>query len=100
MKLQNQEAKTNLITRLRRVEGQIRGVQNMLEGERDCREIIQQLAAIHSAIQGASRVFFQEYATACLADLDEAETGAGGFERQKMREQLIGEMIAMLDKTP
>lgn len=100
MKLQNQEVKANLIVRLRRVEGQIRGVQNMLEGERDCREIMQQLASIHSAIQGASRVFFQEYAAACLADLDEAETGEQGFDRQKKREQLISEMIAMLDKTP
>jgi DNA-binding FrmR family transcriptional regulator len=101
MKLQSQETKHKLIARLRRVEGQIRGVENMLESERDCREIMQQLASIHSAIRGASRVFFQEYATACLAGLDD-EVGpeVESQERRQQRAEIIQEMIALLDKSP
>lgn len=102
MNIQNQEAKEKLIQRLRRIEGQVRGVQGMLDDERDCRDIMQQLAAIHSAVQGASRVFLQEYATACLASLDTETEAAGdtGFEKQKRREQIVKEMITLLDKAP
>jgi len=98
MIIQDQDAKEKLIQRLRRIEGQVRGVQGMLDEERDCREIMQQLAAIHSAVQGASRFFLQEYATACLTDLDDG--GTTGFERKTKREQIVKDMIALLDKTP
>ena len=100
MKIKDQEAKEKLVNRLRRIEGQIRGVQNMLEGERDCREIMQQLASIHSAIQGASRIFLQEYATACLTELDSNGNSVSDIERRKKQEQIIQDMIALLDKTP
>ncbi len=100
MKIQNPEAKEKLVKRLRRIEGQIRGVEGMLEGERDCREILQQLAAIHSAVQGASRFFLQEYATACLAEMDQDGTCDAGLELKKKREQIVQDMIALLDKAP
>ena len=97
MKLQNAETKEKLIQRLKRVEGQIRGVQVMLAEERDCREIMQQLAAAHSAVQSASRVFFRDYATACMAEMDDETTSASPETR---REQMVQKMITLLDKTP
>ena len=100
MKIQNPEVKEKLIQRLRRVEGQVRGVQNMLDEERDCREIMQQLAAIHSAVQGASRIFLQEYATACLLELDEGVQPEQGIHLKERREKIIQDMIALLDKAP
>jgi CsoR family transcriptional regulator, copper-sensing transcriptional repressor len=57
MKLQNQEIKKQLLSRLRRIEGQVRGVQGMIDEERDCQEILQQLSAIRSAVQGTSVIF-------------------------------------------
>ena len=99
MKIQNPEAKEKLIDRLRRIEGQVRGVQGMLDDERDCREIMQQLAAIHSAVQSTSRIFLQDYATTCLAELDESSLEAG-VSRQMKRQAMIQNMIALLDKTP
>lgn len=101
MKIQNQEAKEKLIQRLRRVEGQIRGVESMLGEERDCQEILQQLSAIRSAVQSASRIFLQEYATACLLEMDEENAPSGVPEgvRQK-REKMIQDMITLLDKAP
>jgi DNA-binding FrmR family transcriptional regulator len=100
MKIQNQEAKEKLIQRLRRIEGQVRGVQGMLDEERDCREILQQLSAVHSAVQGASRIFLQEYAAACLVELDEGIPDEPGFDRRKKREQIVQDMITLLDKAP
>ena len=100
MNIQNDETKQKLIQRLKRIEGQVRGVQSMLEKERDCREIMQQLTAIHSAVQSASRSFFQAYASLCLADLEREEPEKSAPEMLAKRERMVQEMIALLDKTP
>jgi DNA-binding FrmR family transcriptional regulator len=101
MKIQNNESKQKVIQRLRRIEGQVRGVQSMLEEERDCREIMQQLTAIHSAVQSTSRAFFQDYAAVCLAEMDEEEVSSGSSAGvQAKREKILQEMITLLDKTP
>jgi len=100
MKIQNSETKERLVQRLRRIEGQLRGVQGMLDEERDCREILQQLTAIYSAVQGASRYFLQEYATVCLARLDEEGGSMTTVELHSQREKIIQDMITMLDKAP
>ena len=91
MKIENQESKDKLIKRLRRIEGQLRGVQGMLEEERDCREIMQQLSAISSAVRSTSRTFFQDYAVLCLMDM--------GGETERSQE-MLEEMISLLEKTP
>jgi DNA-binding FrmR family transcriptional regulator len=100
MQLNDQEVKQKLIQRLRRIEGQVRGVQSMLEEERDCREILQQLAAVRSAVQGASRVFLQEYATACLLEMDREDQQEQGPDLRRRREKVIQDMLALLDKAP
>jgi DNA-binding FrmR family transcriptional regulator len=100
MKIQNPEAKERLIQRLKRIEGQVRGVQGMLAEERDCHEIMQQLVAIHSAVQGASRVFLQDYATECLVDLDEGIHPQDISNLREKRAKIVQDMIALLDKAP
>ena len=96
MKIENTEIKDKLIQRLRRIEGQVRGVQGMLTEERDCRDIMQQLTAIHSAVQSTSRTFFQNYAAVCLAEIDNSAQPNSNIKREK----ILDEMIALLDKTP
>ncbi len=100
MKIQNLETKEDLIRRLKRIEGQVRGVQAMLIEERDCREIMQQLTAIHSAVQSASRIFLQDYATACLAEMDQEERGRSTVALKSRRQKMVQDMIQLLDKTP
>jgi CsoR family transcriptional regulator, copper-sensing transcriptional repressor len=99
MKIQEPEAKQNLIQRLRRIEGQVRGVQSMLDEERDCREIMQQLAAVHSAVQGASRIFLKEYAMICLTGMDSTEESTM-IDRHSQRERIIRDMVDLMDKAP
>ena len=100
MKIQNDETKGRLIQRLKRIEGQVRGVQAMLNEERDCREIMQQLTAIYSAVQSTSRVFFRDYASICLMEMDEQLESKSGLALQAKREMIVQEMITLLDKTP
>lgn len=76
MKVQSQVTKDKLQTRLRRIEGQVRGVQRMLDDDRDCREIVQQLKAVRSATENATAVLMRAYAKECLLDVesDDRET--------------------------
>ena len=72
----------------------------MLDNERDCREIIQQLSAIHSAVQATSRIFLQDYATACLLEINEGDHSLNASDLQLKREKIIQDMIVLLDKAP
>ncbi len=99
MKIHNSEAKEVLIGRLRKIEGQVHGVQQMLDDERDCKEIMQQMTAIRSAVQSYNRTFLQEYATACLLELDE-QPAQNLAETRVKREKIIQDMIVFLDKAP
>ncbi len=66
MNLQSEEAKSELTRRLRRIEGQMRGVQSMVADGRDCREIVQQLNAASAAMRNASQYFMRAYAKECM----------------------------------
>lgn len=66
MAIQDIQARADLIQRLRRIEGQARGVARMIEEGRDCREVLQQLAAIRAAVQQASVQVLRSYTLECL----------------------------------
>lgn len=101
MKLRKHDTKEKVNQRLRRIEGQVRGIQNMLDEERDCKEIMQQFIAVRSALQSVSRYFLQEYASECLLSMEEDEVQPlPPHELHARREQVIQEMIAFLDKSP
>lgn len=74
--MQSPEVKAELNTRLRRIEGQVRGVLKMVEDERDCLEILQQLAAIRSAVHQASLVLARAYAARCLLEPGQGDIDA------------------------
>jgi len=76
--------------RLRRVEGQVRGVLKMVDEGRSCQELLQQLVAIRSAVQQASVVIARSYAGECLAA---APKGA------QSQAALIDDLINALAKT-
>ncbi|OGN87385.1 MAG: hypothetical protein A2158_03310 [Chloroflexi bacterium RBG_13_46_14] len=55
-----------IIKRLKRVEGQVRGLQKMVAEERDCESIITQLAAVRSAIDSAGALVLSNFMTLCF----------------------------------
>ncbi len=61
-----QEYKTDMIKRLKRIEGQTRGVQKMVEEDRGCSEILHQLTAINEAVRSVSLMLAEQYAVECL----------------------------------
>ena len=79
------ETVDDLTKRLRRAEGQLRGVQQMLEDGRDCREIAQQLAAATKALQRTGFVLITAGLTWCLEDPERsAAEGYSLAEVQRM----------------
>ncbi len=68
----------DLLRRLRRVEGQVRGVQQMLQEKRDCREVVTQLSAANKALEQAGFVLVAAGLTWCLSDPERSR--AEGYE--------------------
>ena len=83
------EAKGDLGKRLRRLEGQVHGVHKMLDEDRDCQEIVQQLAAIRSAAHQISLLMVRSYASECLRD-----------GSRSTAQQAINELVDVLTKIP
>ncbi|HPF20803.1 MAG TPA: metal-sensitive transcriptional regulator [Syntrophomonas sp.] len=72
--INDQEARKNVLVRLRRIEGQVRGVQRMVENEAECSEIMNQIAAIKSAVNHVGLLVFESHARECIArSLDEKD---------------------------
>ncbi len=65
---EQQADKEEILARLRRVEGQIRGIQRMIVEERDCEAIVTQLMAARAALDRASMVVLTQHMQQCLAD--------------------------------
>ncbi|HWQ12749.1 MAG TPA: metal-sensitive transcriptional regulator [Roseiflexaceae bacterium] len=56
----------DVLLRLRRIEGQIRGIHRMVEDNRDCREVVTQLAAVKAAVASLNTLVAENYARDCL----------------------------------
>ena len=62
----------DILTRLRRVEGQIRGIQGMLDEGRDCSDVITQFSASMRALEHAGYKYFAATMALCAADPERA----------------------------
>jgi DNA-binding FrmR family transcriptional regulator len=91
IKTNNPEVKQQMHSRLSRIEGQLRGVQRMIDEERDCRDVVQQLIAIRSAVQSASLTFMQDVASECLMNQADQDNPAA-------QRELMTDLIKMLGK--
>jgi DNA-binding FrmR family transcriptional regulator len=67
--------RTEIISRLKKIEGQIRGIQNMVGDERQCADIMMQLAAVKSALESVAAMVLKNYTSICLKEGDPAEIG-------------------------
>jgi len=63
-----EELQKDLQDRLSRIEGQIRGVARMLEGQRLCMDVLQQLASIQAALRGVTKTVLRNYLERCATD--------------------------------
>ncbi|HPF44587.1 MAG TPA: metal-sensitive transcriptional regulator [Syntrophomonadaceae bacterium] len=67
MEMIQDESRQAVLRRLRRIEGQVRGLQKMIEEQKDCREILTQVAAVKSAVTQVGLIVFENHAQQCIA---------------------------------
>lgn len=65
-----QHAKEEVLARLRRVEGQVRGLQRMIEERRGCEDIITQLTAARAALDKVALLVLKQHLRECLRNPD------------------------------
>ena len=60
--------KEDLLRRLRRIEGQVRGIAQMVDGDRYCIDVLTQVAAATKGLQGVAIGLFDDHLRHCVAD--------------------------------
>lgn len=61
------EAKARNLKRLRRIEGQVRGLQKMIEDDRYCADIMTQISSVHEALRATGRELMRNHLRHCAA---------------------------------
>jgi DNA-binding FrmR family transcriptional regulator len=61
------DARARNLTRLRRIEGQVRGLQRMVEEDRYCADIMMQIASVHEALRAVGRELMRNHLRHCAA---------------------------------
>jgi len=83
--------KTSLILRLRRIEGQVKGIQKMVDEEKVCQDILVQISAAKAALHKVGGLIMEEYIEDCLM----GQLKAGNQEDQ---EELLKDLLELVVK--
>jgi DNA-binding FrmR family transcriptional regulator len=80
--------KAKILARLRRMEGQVRGVQRMVEGDEYCLDVLTQLSAIIAAARQTGLLVLEDHVRGCVAGA--WQEGASDEHREEMMTELMG----------
>ncbi len=86
------DIKAGNLTRLRRIEGQIRGLHRMVDEDRYCPEILVQISSVQEALRAVSREVMRNHLAHCAADAQ----ARGGEAAEAMRDELLELMYRYL----
>lgn len=76
-----------LMNRLKRIEGQVRGIENMLESDAYCTDILTQVAAVNAALNSFSKVLLANHMKTCVAD-----------NIRQGNDEVIDELVVLMQK--
>jgi CsoR family transcriptional regulator, copper-sensing transcriptional repressor len=82
------DAKERNLKRLRRIEGQVRGLQKMVEDDRYCADIMTQISSVHEALRAVGRELMRNHLKHCVT----AASHAGGEEATAAYDELVDMM--------
>ena len=75
------EERTGIVARLKRIEGQAKGIQKMVDEGRDCVEILDQVASIKAAVNGLSGEMLEVFALHCLSHPEDFPSAEKAIEQ-------------------
>ena len=87
MKHREDSENKDLLNRLKRIEGQVRGIRGMVEEERYCVDILTQVAAVQSALHSFNRVLLTNHIKTCVAQ-----------DIRNGKDETVDELVATLQK--
>lgn len=79
------DAKARNVKRLRRIEGQVRGLQKMVEEDRYCADVMTQISSVHEALRSVGRELMRNHLKHCAT----AAIKAGPAEAEPMYDELV-----------
>jgi DNA-binding FrmR family transcriptional regulator len=79
------ELKQANLARLRRIEGQVRGLHRMIEEDRYCADVLGQVSAVHEALRGVSRELMRHHLKHCATKAIKS----GASEAESMYDELV-----------
>ena len=82
MENQKKNSKNDVLKRLRRIEGQIKGIQKMIEEDKNCSDILTQVAAVRAAINKVGGIIIENHSVECIEKIISSE------DRQKAMNDL------------
>lgn len=79
------DIKAGNLKRLRRIEGQVRGLQKMIEDDRYCPEVMAQIASVHEALRSVGRELMRNHLRHCV----DTAVRAGGARAEQAYDELV-----------
>ncbi|MEF2245325.1 MULTISPECIES: metal-sensitive transcriptional regulator [unclassified Paenibacillus] len=64
----SEKTKKNLIQRLNRIEGQVRGVKGMIERDTYCDDVLHQISSIHASLNGLGKQLLEHHLRSCVIE--------------------------------
>lgn len=83
----NSKEYKSLITRLNRIEGQIRGIRNMVESDRYCVDILTQVTAVQSALNSFNKLLLSQHIKSCVV-----------HDIREGKDEVVDELVCTLQK--
>jgi CsoR family transcriptional regulator, copper-sensing transcriptional repressor len=81
------KVKSNLVSRLNRIEGQIRGVKGLIEKDTYCDDVLNQIAAIQSALNSVGKILLEGHMKSCVIE-----------RLQEGDQQVVDELLVTINK--
>lgn len=86
-KKRTEEEQKNLIHRLNRIEGQVRGIKRMLEEDAYCTDVLVQVSAVNAALNSFNKALLAEHIRTCVAE-----------DIRQGKDETVDELVATLQK--
>jgi len=80
----HKEAKTSVLKRLKRIEGQVRGLTRMVEEDRYCIDVVTQISAVRAALRRAEEEVLRDHVAHCVEGA--IKSGNAAEQRKKIAE--------------
>jgi len=79
--VEQERIKKNVLSRMKRIEGQVRGIQRMIDDGKECEDILVQVRAVRSALQSANKLILKRYMLKCHAETVDSENQEESLEK-------------------